>query len=109
MTATADGAIPSRTVVLLVDADPTDARFEAEALEARGYRVERAASCEEARELAGRVAPDLILIDPAEADASGLLACAELRRALDAPLVICSRTDDPRQRALGLKLGADDF
>jgi DNA-binding response OmpR family regulator len=95
--------------ILLAEDDPIVARLLVDVLTAKGYCVRHATNGAEAEAMVGEVRPDLIVLDLMLPDTNGLVLCANLRRAPNVPIIICSgtkRKDDP---VLGLKLGADDF
>jgi two-component system, OmpR family, response regulator len=80
-----------------------------EALEEFGYRAWLAADGAEARNCMERVRPDLVLLDLMLPDVDGLMLLPALKAAHDVPVVICSARDEPRERVLALRLGADGF
>ncbi len=60
-------------------------------------------------ELARDWSPDLVLLDVALPDSSGLNALQQLRRFSNVPVIIVSVQGDEASRARGLELGADDY
>jgi DNA-binding response OmpR family regulator len=103
------GSRPARASILTVEPDPTTARVLIDALEMVDYRVWHATDGREARALAERARPDLILLDLVLPDIDGLVLCSVLKAATDAPIIICSATSRRGDPVLALKLGADDF
>ncbi len=95
--------------ILLVEDDPVTAMTLAELLESSGYRVRRAATGAETKTVLQEEVPDLILLDLMLPDADGLVLCADIKSRLPVPIIICSASNQTRDRILGLKLGADDF
>ena len=95
--------------VLLIEDDPEIALTLRDVLEARGYRVERAATGQEGEAMVESVHPDLVILDLMLPDADGLVLCANVKAKADVPIIICSATARKRDSVLGLKLGADDF
>jgi two-component system, OmpR family, response regulator RegX3 len=63
----------------------------------------------EALELAGRVRPDLVLLDVMLPDGSGYDVCRELRRESRVPIIILTARGEETDRIVGLELGADDY
>jgi DNA-binding response OmpR family regulator len=95
--------------ILLVEDDPTTAMTMTDLLEGSGYQVRRAATAAETKATLQEEVPDLIMLDLMLPDADGLVLCADLKSRLAVPIIICSASNQTRDRVLGLKLGADDF
>jgi len=95
--------------VLLVEDDPAIALTLSDVLEGTGYSVRHATTGAEAKAMTDEIQPDLIILDLMLPDADGLVLCSDLKSRVDAPIVICSASNQTRDRVLGLKLGADDF
>ncbi len=53
--------------------------------------------------------PDLLLMESAFPDHSGLDLCRQLRRRGSLPILMVSQRGDPADRVRGLRAGADDF
>ena len=81
----------------------------AEALAREGFDTEVAGTAAEALELAGRVAPDLVLLDVMLPDGSGYDVCRELRRDSSIPIIMLTARGEETDRIVGLELGADDY
>jgi DNA-binding response OmpR family regulator len=96
-------------MILVVEDDPETARSLSRALETYGYRVTIAGTGSEARSLIEQVRPDLIMLDLILPDTDGLVLTSALKKATNAPIIICSGRHEQVDRVLGLKLGADDF
>lgn len=79
------------------------------ALSAEGHQVETAASVAEAR--AQLVTPpDVIVLDVALPDGSGVDLCRELRHeGMRLPILLLTAQSDVPRRVAGLEAGADDF
>ncbi len=79
-------------------------------LEQEGYGVDRAATLTKARELLEKKTPDLVLLDLALPDGSGLDLLREVR-AKGSPVAIIALTARGTEAdiVMGLKLGADDY
>ena len=97
-------------LVLLVDDHPELLDLVTRALTRDDHVVSRAASLAEARaELAART-PDLLILDVALPDGTGLDLCKELRRKQVAvPILLLTAHGEVPQRVAGLDAGADDF
>ncbi len=88
-----EGRGPAPPRLLLVDDDPVFLEVLGQALEARGFRVDRAGGAEEALAAARREPPayavvDLRLVEPAGGEASGLHLVAALRELAPACRVV---------------------
>jgi DNA-binding response OmpR family regulator len=99
-------AVPT---ILVVEDDPDVARAMKDGLDALGYAVRVAETGAEAKALLASARPDLIILDLILPDIDGLVLCAALKAAAQAPIVICTATTRSREAVLALKLGADDF
>ena len=95
--------------ILLVEDDPAIALTLTEVLESAGHRARQASTAAEAKSLLDEMQPDLIILDLMLPDADGLVLCSDLKSRSAAPIIICSASNQTRDRVLGLKLGADDF
>ena len=95
--------------VLLVEDDDAVAYTLKEVLESSDYTVRHARNAAEAKHLVEEAPPDLILLDLMLPDSDGLLLCADLKSKANVPIIICSASEQKRDRILGFKLGADDF
>jgi PleD family two-component response regulator len=98
--------------ILVVDDDPFVARFLESDLGDEGYDVEVLADRGLALERATSTLPDLVLLDVGLPDLLGV----EVLRALRAhpptawlPVILLTARADPRDTALGLAAGADDY
>ena len=101
---------PTQATILLVEDDPATAMTMADLLESNGYSVRQAATGAQAKAMLQEEAPSLILLDLMLPDADGLVLCADLKsRHQNVPIIICSASNQSRDRVLSLKLGADDF
>ena len=95
--------------VLLVEDDPAVALTLTDVLEGAGHTVRHATTGAEAKSMADEQNPELIILDLMLPDADGLVLCTDLKARTGAPIIICSASNQTRDRILGLKLGADDF
>ena len=79
------------------------------ALEDEGWTVDEAGSGEEAIELFGIVAPDVVLIDIMLPGIDGFELCRTIRRTSDVPVVMVTARNDTHDIVAGLEAGADDY
>ena len=98
-----------KRVILLVEDEISIVEPLVEALEHEGFGVQAAGTVKEAVELAGRVRPDLVLLDLMLPDGSGFDVCRELRRHSQVPIIMLTARGDETDRVIGLELGADDY
>jgi DNA-binding response OmpR family regulator len=98
--------------VLVVDDDAPFRAFVRASLELAGFAVVEARDGSEALEMALSTRPDVVLLDWRMPQESGIVA---LRRLRDAPelrdvrIAMVTGLDDPRDRELARKAGADAF
>lgn len=78
-------------------------------LEREGIEVFTTSSGAEALTLAGRIEPDLIVLDLGLPDVSGQTVATELRSRSDVPIIMLTARSDESDRVAGLELGADDY
>ncbi|MCZ7570471.1 MAG: response regulator [Ardenticatenaceae bacterium] len=95
--------------ILLVDDDALLRRSLAFSLERAGYRVQTAASAEEAFDLARRDRPDLVLLDINLPGMDGLEALRLFRDHPGVPVVFLTARRRELDEVLGLELGAEDY
>src|SRR6266540_950928 len=95
--------------ILLVEDDPAIALTLTDVLEGAGHTVRHASTGAEAKTFAEEAQPDLIILDLMLPDVDGLVLCSDLKTRSGAPIIICSASNQTRDRVLSLKLGADDF
>jgi two-component system, OmpR family, response regulator RegX3 len=97
-----------RTILMVEDEESITVPL-SEALAREGFDTEIAGTASEALELAGRVAPDLVLLDVMLPDGSGYDVCRELRRDSRVPIIMLTARGEETDRIVGLELGADDY
>jgi two-component system, OmpR family, response regulator RegX3 len=97
-----------RTILMVEDEESITVPL-AEALAREGFDTEVAGTVAEALDLAGRVAPDLVLLDVMLPDGSGYDVCRELRRESRVPIIMLTARGEETDRVVGLELGADDY
>src|SRR5918912_2526936 len=95
--------------VLVVDDDPNIQRVIQRGLGFEGYRVELAASGEEALAAAREQVPDLIILDLMLPGLDGMEGCRRLRGGLNTPILMLTARDAVRDKVAGLEAGADDY
>ncbi len=96
--------------LLLVDDHPDLLDLVARALMRESHVVTCAASLAQARAALEARAPDLVVLDVALPDGTGIDLCRELRkRQMLVPILLLTAHGEVRQRVAGLDAGADDF
>jgi len=102
--------IPERpTRILVVDDEDQIRRALKSILSTRGYSLEMAATAEEALLKAIDAPPDLVILDLALPDRSGIEVCRELRTWMTAPILILSVRANEADKIQALDEGADDY
>lgn len=97
---------------LLVEDDPQVAARLRRDLTQAGFVVYEARGERDAVRRAEEIAPDLVMLDLAMADGSGLAACRRIRElatAGDVPLLVLSPDEDVTAKVALFELGADDI
>jgi DNA-binding response OmpR family regulator len=79
------------------------------ALEDEGWKVEEAATGEDALEGFHRHPTDVVLIDIMLPDIDGFEVCRAIRRSSDVPIIMVTARDDTHDVVAGLEAGADDY
>jgi len=98
--------------ILVVDDEPSILKLIRVNLERDGYEVETAADGKTALELAGRLRPDLVLLDVMLPGLDGISVCRTLRNepaTRNIPIIMLSARGEEVDRVLGLEMGADDY
>lgn len=101
--------LAATATVLLVDDDPLLVRSVSFLLRQEGYRVVPAASAAEALVAARAASPDVVLLDVALPDLSGVEVCRRLRQQTSVPIIILSARRGEADKIVGLDAGADDY
>ncbi len=96
-------------LVLVVDDEAQIRRFLQISLEAHGYRVHEARSGQEALAEAGRLRPDVMILDLGLPDQDGLTVLRRLREWSHVPVVVLSVRDHDEDKVALLDAGADDY
>mgnify|MGYP001226968183 CR=1 FL=1 len=99
----------SPTLLLVDDEDNLRSMLEA-ALRHTGFDVHPVATGRDALEVAGRVRPDLIVLDVMLPDLDGFEVCRRLRSdGVRMPVVFLTAKDGTEDKVRGLTLGGDDY
>ena len=80
-----------------------------QALSRNGFEPLVARTCREARDLAERAEPDLVLLDLGLPDGDGRDLARDLRRISDVPIIMLTARGTETDKVVGLELGADDY
>lgn len=98
--------------ILLVDDEEDILEFVSYNLQREGFRVYSARNGREAIEMAGKVKPDLVILDVMMPEMDGIAACEEIRKLPSCKSVVIAfltaRGEDYSQIA-GFEAGADDY
>ncbi len=95
--------------VLVVDDEPAILRVVHTNLSGHGFRVDTAATGQEALDASMRVRPDLVLLDLGLPDMDGLEVISAIRERGSTPIVVLSARGAERDKVAALDLGADDY
>ena len=108
-------AIPAparQAAILIVDDAPSSLGLLQDILRGQGYRTFVATSGERALDLAGRIQPDLILLDVMLPGLDGLETCSRLKNqpsTADIPVIFVSACSDTDDIVAGFDRGAADY
>ena len=98
--------------ILVVDDVPVNVRVLEAKLTAEYFDVITASGGQEALDLIGREAPDIVLLDVMMPDIDGYEVCRRIKadpHTAHIPVVMITALSDTRERVEGLQAGADDF
>jgi sigma-B regulation protein RsbU (phosphoserine phosphatase) len=98
--------------ILLVDDNPVNLQVLLKSLGGRGYRLLVARDGRTALEIAGRVRPDLVLLDVLMPGMGGFEVCTALKAhpaTRHAPVIFLSALGEVSDKVAGLSLGAVDY
>lgn len=96
--------------ILIVDDDPEIRKLLARYVQEQGFRVQIAASCQEAHHRLVTNQIDLVVLDVMLPDGSGLDLCRDLRaKKSKIPIILLTALKEDVDRILGLEIGADDY
>jgi len=99
----------SRGTLLVVDDEPQIRRAVRNTLATDFARVIEAATGSAAIDLAAAERPDFVILDLGLPDGAGIAVCRELRKWLDAPIVVLSARHADAEKVALLDAGADDY
>jgi DNA-binding response OmpR family regulator len=95
--------------ILAVDDEPRYLEIIRFNLESAGYRVDSAASGEEALEASLASEPDLIVLDVMLPGIDGFEVCSRVRERSSCPIIMLTAKGAEEDKVRGLRLGADDY
>jgi len=95
--------------ILVVDDDRDVAHLVGTVLEEAGHEVKTITDARQAMETFNDYHPDLVTLDVLMPAVDGISLCLQLRRNSDVPVLFLSAKDDPPDRVVGLRIGADDY
>lgn len=99
--------IPAR--ILVVDDEPSITEFVSYNLRKEGWRVDVAATGDEALELARDNDFDLIVLDVMLPGMDGYEVCRRIRATSSVPVLFLSARDTELDKVVGLEIGGDDY
>jgi len=99
----------ARGTLLVVDDEPQIRRVVRNTLGAEFARVIEASTGSAAIDLAAAERPDFVVLDVGLPDGSGIAVCRELRKWLDAPILVLSARHEDGEKVALLDAGADDY
>ncbi len=79
------------------------------ALEDEGWKVEEAATGDDALDRFNHQPADVVLIDIMLPDLDGFEVCRRIRKVSDVPIIMVTARDDTHDVVAGLEAGADDY
>lgn len=100
---------PTPATILVVDDEPSLLDAVSYTLRKEGFRVEVAATGNEAILAARRSQPDAIVLDVMLPGLDGLQVCRTLRAESTVPILLLSARGEEIDRVVGLEMGADDY
>src|SRR5438105_11194262 len=95
--------------VLVVDDEAAILRAVQTNLSGHGFRVDTAATGQEALDATTRVRPDIVLLDLGLPDMDGLDVIRAIRSRMPTPIVVLSARGAEHEKVAALDLGADDY
>lgn len=96
-------------LILIVDDEPQILRALKTILAANHFRVQAAATGEQALVLAAAQEPDIIILDLTLPDMDGTQVCEQIREWSAVPIIVLSVRDSEKDKVLALDKGADDY
>jgi DNA-binding response OmpR family regulator len=100
---------PGKPVILVIDDDEDIVQTLKGNLELDGYEVLSAFNGRSGIEMAGRLRPNLVILDLNLPDIDGIKACQVIRNKFDFPIVMLTAREGVSDKVLGLECGADDY
>ena len=97
------------STVLVADDERNIVQLVSLYLRNEGFGVESASTGREAIERAGRVKPDLIILDLMMPDIDGWETCRQLRKTSNVPIIMLTARTEDVDKIVGLEIGADDY
>jgi len=101
--------MPQKRRILVVDDEPSIVELIRVNLEDADYEVEVAMSGDEALDLFGKEAFDLVVLDLMLPGLDGFEVCRRIRKESSIPIIMLTAKAGEIDRVLGLELGADDY
>ncbi len=98
-----------KTLILLVDDDPSIATLVRLYLEKEGFAVQTESRGDQALAAFRRNPPDLVLLDIMLPGLDGTEVLKGIRRTSAIPVIMLTARDETFDKVLGLELGADDY
>lgn len=98
-----------KKAVLIIEDDKNIAEFEADYLEAGGYKVDKAYSGKKGLNMALKNHYCLILLDLMLPEIDGFEVCRCIRKEKDIPILLVSAKKEDVDKIKGLGIGADDY
>src|SRR5438128_11692700 len=95
--------------ILVVGDDRDVARLVSTVLEEAGHEVKAITDARQAMDTFNEFHPDLVTLDVLMPAVDGISLCLELRRNSDVPVLFLSAKDNPPDRVVGLRVGADGY
>jgi DNA-binding response OmpR family regulator len=100
---------PKLATILVVDDEPSLRDALSYTLRKEGYRVEVAATGNEAIQAVRRLQPQAVVLDVMLPGIDGLQVCRTLRSESTVPILLLSAKGEAIDRVVGLEVGADDY
>ena len=98
-----------RTVVLLVEDEPSYVEALDVGLSVEGFTVKAVGTLADARRVMTESHPDIVLLDVMLPDGSGIDFCREVRATSDVPVIMVTARNAEVDVVLGLEFGAADY
>lgn len=95
--------------ILVVDDEESIVEFIKMGLEAEGYIVHAAYDGDSAISMAIELNPDIIILDIMLPGKNGYEVCLEIKKYIEAPIIMLTAKDDIDDKVRGLNIGADDY